>query len=108
MNVTLLDETSWRATFIEPIRRLTEEAVPVVDFWPYFEAIPADHFESHDCSEGEVDYVYRMGNRYDHVLVNSTTPNVFMAIVVDLDERCVPGHRLINFNELYGLETPGS
>lgn len=75
-------------------------------FWPYFDAIPAADFESHDCSAGEVEYVYRMADRFEHVMVRSTTPNVFMTIVVDLVDRTVTGHRLMNFNQLYGLETP--
>jgi len=105
MDVTLLDEPRWKSTFIEPIERVTE-GDPIVDFWPYFDRIPAQDFASHDCSAGEVEYVYRMGERFEHVLVRSTTPNVFLAIVLDLHQRSVFGHRLMNFNEVYGIDTP--
>ena len=105
MDVTLLEESKWTSTFIEPIERVTDGG-PVVDFWPYFDEIPPDDFASHDCSAGEVEYVYRMANRFEHILVRSTTPNVFMAIVLDLQQRSVVGHRLMNFNDLYGLDTP--
>ena len=108
MNVTHLDEATFKGTFIKPIERLGEDSAPTIDFWPYFEAIPAADFDGHDCSAGQVDWVYRMANRYDHVMVNSNTKNVFMAIVLDLPDASVVGHQLMNFNELYGLETPPS
>ena len=106
MNVTYLDEKTFRSTFIKPIERLGNDVEPVVDFWPYFEAIPEGDFDGHDCSAGQVDWVYRMADRYDQVMINSTTKNVFMAIVLDLNDACVLGHRLMNFNTIYGLEAP--
>ena len=108
MNVTNLDEATFKTTFVKPIERLGEDAAPTFDFWPYFDAIPAADFNSHDCSAGQVDLVYRMADRYDHVMINSDTKNVFMAIVLDLSDASVVGHRLMNFNELYGLEAPSS
>ena len=105
MKAIELDEVAFQATFVEPVKRVTD-GDPVVDFWPYFDAIPAADFENHDCSAGEVEYVYRMADRFEHVMVRSTPPNVFMAIVIDLVDRKVAGHRLMNFNTLYGLETP--
>jgi len=106
MNVTRLDDAKFRNTFVEPIERLANDVEPAVDFWPYFDAIPAADFDGHDCSAGEVDWVYRMAERYEHVMINSTTKNVFMAIVIDLADGAVIGHRLMNFNQIYGLETP--
>ena len=104
MKVTELDKAAFKSTFVEPVKRVTD-GEPVVDFWPYFDSIPAADFESHDCSAGEVEYVYRMGDRFEHVMVRSTTPNVVMTIVIDLVDRKVTGHHLMNFNTLYGLET---
>lgn len=105
MKVTVLDEAAFKVTFVEPVKRV-KDGEPVVDFWPYFDAIPAADFESHDCSAGEVEYVYRMADCFEHVMVRSTTQKVFMAIVIDLVHRRVTGHRLMNFNTLYGRETP--
>ena len=104
MNVTYLDEATFRGTFIEPIERVGDDAEPIVEFWSYFDAIDPHDFEGHDCSAGQVERVYRMADRFEHVLATSTTQNVFMAIVLDLADVSVLGHRLMNFNELYGLE----
>ena len=105
MELKPLDEKAFKATFVEPVARVTDGG-PIVDFWPYFEIIPVEDFEGHDCSAGDVGWVYRMSNRYEHVGVASTTPNVFMTIVLDLTNKSVHGHRLMNFNSRYGLDTP--
>lgn len=105
MKTTLLDEEQFRATFVEPIRRV-DDGGPIVDFWPYVDAVDSADFKGHDCSDGQVGWVYRMADRYEHVGISSRTSNVFMTIVLDLYERRVHGHRLMNFNTLYGLKTP--
>ena len=84
------------------MRRLRSDAAPPVDFWPYFDAIPAPDFFGHRC-EGTVTYVYRGDSeRYEHVLVDTEDDNVYMVIVVDLNARRVLGHRLLDLNAEYG------
>lgn len=107
MKINQLDEAAWLATCVQPAERKTDGS-PVVNFWPYFDAIPATDFESHDCSAEAVDYVCRMGDAYEHVLVNSMTPNVFMAIVIDLKEKAVLGHRLMKFKEKQDGDKPAA
>ena len=87
--------------------RVKDEAPPF-DFWPYFDAIPNGDFEGFDCSPGEVTYVYRTSDeRFEHILVNSTDRNVFMALVLDRAANAVLGHRLLNLPVLYGLRDGG-
>ena len=88
------------------MRRLSQSEEPPFAFWNYFENIPASHFENHDCSEGMVDSVYEdQSARYQHILVRSDSKNVFMVMVLDLENRDVLGHRLLSLNEEYGIET---
>lgn len=42
--------------------------------------------------------------RFEHVLVNSEDKNVFMVLVLDRQEGAVYGHRLLDLNELYGVQ----
>ena len=87
------------------MRQLPPDAVPPLDFWDYFEAIPPEHFEGHDCSEGKVTYAWEDASaRYQHVLINSEDKNIFMVIVLDLKDRHILGHRLLDLNRLYGLK----
>jgi hypothetical protein len=77
---------------------------PPFDFWEYFEAIPPEDFGEHDFSEGRVSYAWNMlGTAYQHVLVECDTPNVFLALVLDLPGRSVAGHYLLDLNRVYGL-----
>ena len=85
------------------MQRVGPEEYPPFDFWPYFEAIPQEHFEGYDCSGGSVTYAWRTGDgRYEHVLVDSDDRDVFMVLVLDLSGRCVAGHYLLDFPHLYG------
>jgi len=99
-----LSEPEFLATFGKPMQRVpSTEGVPF-EFWSYFDGIPADDFESHDCSDGQVTYVWNNpAGTFQHVLVNSEDKNVFMVLVLDLKANAVLGHRLLNLKSLYGL-----
>lgn len=56
----LLSHDAYLATMGDARRQLGVDEGPPFDFWPYFEGIPADDFEGHDCSAGSVEYVWRM------------------------------------------------
>jgi hypothetical protein len=100
----LLSNQEFALTFQEPMHRLPPEAEPAFDFWPYFDSIPDGDFRGHDCSDGQVDYVYRHPQgRLEHVLVNSSTPDIFMVLVLDQLTKTVVGHHLLDLPKLYGL-----
>jgi hypothetical protein len=100
----LLSREEYLTTLHSPMSRVMADESPSIDFWTYFDAIPAKDFEGFDCSAGEVTYAWRDATgRYEHVLVNSTEPNVFMALILDRTNMCVIGHRLLNLNFEYGL-----
>ena len=100
-----LTEPEFLATFTEPMQRLSLDAEPPCDFWNYFEAIPADEFAGHDCSAGSVTYAWEDATgSCQHVLVNTEDKNVFMVLILDLRQRSVLGHHLLNLDHEYGLE----
>lgn len=99
-----ISDDEWPRYFAEPMRRLSQDAEPPFEFWPYVEQIPLEHFEGFDCSAGQVDYAYLHPNgKYEHILINSNDRNVFMVIVLDTDASSVVGHHLLRLDELYGL-----
>lgn len=105
VEIRLLSEEEFARTFSSPMKRVGSDEDPPIDFWPYFEAIPAGHFQEHDCSFGRVECVYQDNSAvYEHVLVVSETKNVFMVIVIDRTLLQVHGHHLLNLNRKYGLE----
>ena len=100
----LLRKEEYLATFGTMRQQVVGDEPPPFDFWPYFEDIPPADFEGKDCSGGVVEYVWRMEpGPFEHVLVNSQDPNVFMVLVLDRDANLVHGHRLLDLNREYGL-----
>jgi hypothetical protein len=96
------------SSFGEPMTRVDAGDAAPFDFWDYFDAILAADFEGHDCSAAEVERVYREPcGRYEHVLVRSENRNIFMVLVLDLKDKVVYGHRLLDLNGEYGLDAEG-
>lgn len=99
-----LSESEFEAMLAEPMRSVDTGEKPPFDFWPYFDAIPVEDFEGHDCSAGSVSRAYRHPEgRYEHVLVDSDARDVFMVLVLDRPEKRVVGHRLLNLPAMYGI-----
>ena len=99
-----LSDEEYAETFEAPMRRIPQEEVPPFDFWPYFESIPTADFGGHDCSDGQVEYVYRHPQgRLEHVLVNSRTPEIYMVIILDRTTETIIGHHLLDLPKLYGI-----
>ena len=108
MQTRLLTESEFQATFASPMREVSSAVDATVDIWPYVAAIPRRDLQGFEIVVGSVDHVYRADDdAYDHVLVPSETPNVFLTVVVDLKHCKVLGHHLLNLNEKYGQPTPG-
>lgn len=79
-----------------------------IDIWQYCDLIPEADFAGFSIADRNVEMVSRTPDRkYDHVLIPTETPNVFLVIIVDLSTQLVFGHHLLNLNQKYGLETPG-
>ncbi len=102
-----IDETEWLGMMASPKVRVVDEA-PRFDLWSYFGSIPPSDFGGHDFADGIVDYVWRAADgSWEHVLVRSNTPNVFMVLVLDNSDHAVRGHRLLDLNAHFGV-TPHS
>jgi len=107
--VKRLTEPEYRATFGPRMVRAGPDEPPPFDFWPYFDAIPRADFDGFDCTAGQVQWVYRDSNgKFEHVLVSSQDPNVFLVLVLDRHSGTVVGHRLLNLRNEYGLDDQSS
>jgi hypothetical protein len=107
MQTRLLAKDEYLATFLKPSENVTLTATDVIDIWPYVTAVPRDERWGHAVVPQTIEAVYRRGDaQFDHVLVTTTTSNVFLVVVVDLREDRIFGHILLDLNEEYGLLTP--
>lgn len=99
-----LTDAQFRQTIGGPRALADDEAAPF-DMWSYFDAIPPADFAGRDCSAGSVRHVWRMTTTpFEHVLVDSDLPNVFMVLVLDRTRRIVHGHRLLDLDGEYGVD----
>jgi len=104
-----IPDEDWNQFFQAPVRRLSQGEEPPFDFWSYVKTIPAEDFQGYDCSAGNIEYVYRDNSgRFEHVLINSTSRDVFMVIMLDRFAGLVVGHKLLNLPHEYGTDTSGT
>jgi len=101
----LLTDEQFKATMDDHPVQVGPDEAPPFDFWPYFDAIPEAELGGFDFSEGTVSYAWTMPTHgVQHVLVRCDVPNVFLVLVLDLAAGAVRGHRVLDLNELYGLD----
>jgi hypothetical protein len=101
--VALLSEIEFAAMFAPPMRDVTATAEPPCDIWAYVATLPPPDLGALEL--GDVAYVYRDGrDAYDHVLIDTNTPETFLVVVIDLRDKAVAGHHLLDLKALYSLK----
>ncbi len=102
----LLTAAEFQGTFTAPMQRVTlDGASSPVAFWTYFDAIPPVHFAGRACAGQSVSHPWaEASGRFQHILVATDEPNVFVVLVLDLRECVVHGHRLLDLDREYGRE----
>jgi hypothetical protein len=84
--------------------RLGPDELPPFDLWGYFESLPREDFDGHDFSEGAVTHAWTMPTtHFQHVLIQCETANLFLALILDLTQRQVFGHYLLDLRKFYGV-----
>jgi hypothetical protein len=105
-----LSEEQFKATTEDKMTNVTQSPGECIDIWPYVKLIQASASLPQQVIDGNwVQYVYRSKTgRFDHVLVPAGRQNVFLVIIVDRPAMRVYGHRIVDLNELYGLDDAGN
>jgi hypothetical protein len=107
MRTVVLDDETFDRTFAAPMRDVSEDSDPVTDIWSYVRAIPASDLRDLTHRAEEVAHVYRSGDdQFDHVLIPTDAPNVYLVVVVSRTASAVYGHHLLDLNQKYGLSDP--
>jgi hypothetical protein len=84
---------------------VTETAEPVVDISPYVEALIAEGLILPNTLEEElIEIIYRNeAHTHDHVLLPTDDEEVFIALVIDLENEHLLGHYRMDLNEEPGV-----
>ena len=101
----LLDEDAYRKSCGKKMRQLAADGNAPFSFWSYVDQIPKEDFRGYDCSAGRVQWVWRSeDDSFEHICIDTKEDkDVFMVIVLDLANKEVAGHRLMDFKREYGL-----
>jgi hypothetical protein len=100
-----LSETEFKITFGTKMTGVTETAEPVVDIWDYVEELVNQNIvDKHVLENKLVDKVYRNDtSTFDQVLLPTDNKNVFIVLVVDIENETFFGHFKLDLNKKYGL-----
>jgi len=92
------------STIVRPVRKLGAVEPTELEVWPYVDEIPVDDLRGYSIDGKDVECVFRgADDRYDHVLIPTTTWNTYLVVVVDRASNAVLGHHVLNRNDLYDL-----
>jgi len=100
-----LTETEFRNTFGNKMTNVTETAEPIVDIWSYVEELAKENIVNNYVYENKlVETVYRNDiSTFDHILLPTNDPNIFITLVVDLTNEVILGHIKLDLSQKYGL-----
>ena len=74
------------------------------DFWEYVDRISRSDLGGYDVGAGDIGLAYRdPTGRYDHVLLRSNDPDVFLVVVIDRHGPRLHGHFLLDLPHVYGI-----
>ena len=102
-----LTETEFRNTFGNGMTDITQmEIDEPIDIWDYVKHLTENQTVDQIVYEKElVENVYRNDLKtFDHILLPTENQNVFLTIVVDLKNKKVFGHKILDLNKEYGIE----
>ena len=107
MGTHKLSYEQYQATFAAPMLDVSQTAEPILDIWPYVEAVPESDLEGFNLLDGLVRYVYQSpSGQYLHVLVSTDDENTFLVIIIDMLSVKIVGHYLLDLVSLYKLNSP--
>ena len=88
-------------TMSEEMEDVTETAEPVVDISPYVAELIAENLVLPNTLEEElIEIIYRNEEEtFDHVLLPTDDEEIFIALVIDLENERIVGHYRMDLNE---------
>ena len=102
-----LTATEFKNTFGNGMTDITQmEIDEPIDIWNYVKHLTENQTVDRIVYEKElVEKVYRNDLKtFDHILLPTENQNVFLTIVVDLKNKKVFGHKILNLNKEYAIE----
>jgi hypothetical protein len=103
-----LTEAAFRATFTTRMREVTRRGEDAIDIREYVASVPPEDLDGWTLEAGLGQQIWRDAyDRYDHVLLPLSRKGVYLAIVVDLRNRSIHGHHVLDLGAHRRQEPPG-
>ena len=101
-----LNTEDYQEEFNEGMRNVTGLNNSGVDIWPYVQELVEEKIVSAPIAEKQlVEIVYQNdSNTFHHILLPHDKENIFIVVLVDLQQQTVAGHYRLDLNDVYGLE----
>ena len=101
-----LNTEEYQGDFNEGMRNVTGLNNSGVDIWPYVQELVEEKIVSAEIAEKQqVEIVYQNdSNTLHHVLLPHDKENIFIVVLVNLQQQTIAGHYRLDLNEVYGLE----
>ncbi len=101
-----LTKEEYISTFDPKMLDVTQTAIPVVNIWQYVEQLTKHNIVLPYVFEKQlVEYVYEnTASTFHHILLPTNNKNIFVAIIVDIKEKYIKGHYLLDLEKEYGLK----
>jgi hypothetical protein len=100
-----LSEKEYKETIGSKMTDITETVEPIVDIWAYVKDLVYENIVSEYVFKNNlVEKVYRNEtSSFDHILLPTSNENVFIVIVVRLDNATILGHYRLDLTKEYSL-----
>lgn len=101
--VTQLSKEQYLSAMGNKMNNVTKSAQALIDIWDYAKELLEKHLISeYGFSKRYIEAVYENEeNTYQHILLFSNDENVYVVIIVEVIDRNILGHYILDLNEMY-------
>ena len=104
-NIRELNKNQYLQTMGNNMKNATNEAYPSVDIWNYAKLLLDNNLISKYGFDNQIiEAVYvNDENTYHHILLFTDKPNCYVVIVVNVIQRTIFGHYILDLNKEYDI-----
>jgi len=105
MEIKELSEKEFRSTFSEKMNNVTDNHNTIIDVWEYVALLDKSKYliNGYIIEHKLVEYVYRNStNTFDQILIPTEKENIYLIIIVNIKNKNIFGHYLLDLNKEYG------
>lgn len=105
IEIKQLSEKQYLQTMSSGMKNITKVAESLVDIWNYAEYLLQNNLLSeYGFQMRLIEAVYvNSENTYQHIFLSTYQKNLYVVIVVDVINKTILGHYILDLNEKYGL-----